>query len=194
MEPVNNHGIIIRELRKRSKLSIQIAARLIGKSAGWLCEVENDTGTSRLSDAEFDRIVDALGGAGERHQFKTWIAGIKNQDRANKVFDGAVLKFIRIKKGLSLSAAAIKVGVSKGYLSKLETGATPISLERRNQIMTAYGYNPSSFKNLSTDPIRSKAVPSRFKFQIMMQQLSEEQAEIFFESFLETLEAHKSKT
>lgn len=71
MEPVNNHGIIIRELRKRSKLSIQKAPRLIGKSTGWLCEIENDTSTSRLTAPEFDRIVEVLGGASERHLFKT---------------------------------------------------------------------------------------------------------------------------
>jgi transcriptional regulator with XRE-family HTH domain len=186
--------MIIRLLRKRAGFSIHKTANLIRKSAGWLCEIENGQRNSQLSAVDFDRVVEILGGAGERHQFKTWIAGLKNQDRSNKVFDGAVLKFIRIKKGLSLSSGARKIGISKGYLSKLETGAAPISLERRNQIMIAYGYNPSSFKNLSTDPVRSKAVPSRFKFQIMMQQLSAEQAESFFESFLETLQAHKPKT
>ncbi|MBK9322428.1 MAG: transcriptional regulator [Bdellovibrionaceae bacterium] len=194
MDHLNNHGLIIRELRTRSSLSIQKAAGLIGKSVGWLCEVENDRGTSRLNTAEFDRIIEILGGSNQRHMFKTWIANQKNQDRTNKVFDGAVLKFIRIKKGISLFEASLKVGLSKGNLSKIENGAKPVTLEMRNQIMVAYGYSPSSFKNLSTDPIRSKAVPSRFKFQILLQKISKEQAERFFESFLAALQDGNPQT
>jgi transcriptional regulator with XRE-family HTH domain len=184
MESLDNHGIILRELRKRNGLSIQKVAVMIQKSPGWLCEVENAEGTCRLSASEFDRIVGILGGSNERHMFKTWIANYKNQSKVSKFYDGAVIKYIRLKKGISLSQAARKVGLSKGYLSKLETGAAPMTLERRCKLMKAYGYNPTSFKNLSSDPVRSKAVPLRFKFDILLQKLSTEAAEMIFQSAL----------
>src|SRR4030067_3557303 len=135
MDSLDNHGIILRELRKRSGLSIQNAAQMIQKSAGWLCEVENADGTCRLLPSEFDRIIRILGGSDERHMFKTWIANYKNQEKISKFYDGAVIKFIRMKKGFSLSQAAPKVGLSKGYLSKLETGVAPMTLERGCQRM-----------------------------------------------------------
>jgi len=44
----------------------------------------------------------------------------------------------------------------------------------RNKIMKAYGYSPSSFKNLASDPVRSKAVPKEYKFKIISQILNSE--------------------
>lgn len=184
MNHLENHGIILRTLRKRKDLSIQKAAKMIGKSPGWLCEVETGGGTCRLSPSEFDRIVDLLGGSKERAMFKTWIANFKNQQKISKVYDGAILKFIRLKKGFSLTTASAKLGLSKGYLSKLENGLMPISLDRRIEMMKAYGYSPSSFKNLSTDPVRSKAVPNSFKFEILLQNISSEAAEAIFSAAL----------
>lgn len=184
MDSLENHGPLLRELRKRAGISLQKLASTIGRSSGWLSEVENGVGTSRLSSREFDCIVDVLGFTKDRHLFKTWMAVLKNQERASKVFDGAVLKFIRIKKGQSLTAAAKKLGLSKGYLSKLETGQAPITLKRRNQLMMSYGYSPSSFKNLSTDPVRSKSVPNRLKFEILLQTISTEAADRIFKSAL----------
>lgn len=185
MESLENHGLIIRELRTNLQLSIHKAAGLIEKSAGWLCEIENGKRRSRLSSNEFNRIVEILGGSNQKHLFKTWVASQKNLERNSKIFDGAVLKFIRLKKEFSLSNASKMVEISKGYLSKLETGKAPLTFERRNQIMRAYGYSPSSFKNLATDPVRSKAVPSRFKFQIILQKISSAEAESLFATLIE---------
>lgn len=185
MDALENHGPLLRELRKRAGISLQILAERVGRSSGWMSEIENGVGTCRLSGREFDRIVDVLGFTKDRHLFKTLMAGLKNQERSSKVFDGAVLKFIRIKKGLSLRDVARKLGLSAGYLCKLEKGFAPISLERRNQLMVAYGYSPSSFKNLSTDPVRSKAVPSAFKFEILLQNISSEAAERIFQAALD---------
>ena len=182
MDSSHNYGLIVRELRKRAGLSLQKAASLIGKSYSWMSEIENGVGTCRLTSSQFDRIVEALGGSNQRHMFKTWIAGQKNLERKNKEFDGAVLKFFRLRAGLTIATAAMRIGISKGFLSKLETGAAPISLERRNQVMIAYGFSPSSFKNYSTDPVRSKSVPSRLKFEILLRKISEEEAERLFQS------------
>jgi hypothetical protein len=46
--------------------------------------------------------------------------------------------------------------------------------------MGAYGYSPSSFKNLSTDPVRSKVVPALFKLKILLGNMSEDQIEAVF--------------
>ena len=113
--------------------------------------------------------------------FKTWAATYKNRDRTAKTYDGAVLRFIRLKKGFDLATASKLVGLSLSYLSKIETGAKPVTLEMRNQIMTGYGYSPSSFKNLSTDPVRSKAVPCILKLEILLHALQPQQIEAVFQ-------------
>lgn len=192
MESSDNYGMLIRILRKRAGLNVRKASQLLGRSTGWLSEIENAVGSARLTEQEFDRIVELLGGKSQRSQFKTWIARIKNQNRNNSEFDGAVLKFIRLKTGYSLVNASKLLKISKGYLSKLENGVFEVSLERRNEMMIAYGYSPSSFKNLSTDPVRSKAVPNELKFSILIRSLKPEDANAFFERAVETLKTGKS--
>ena len=182
MESLENHGIIIRELRKLSGLSVQKAAKILGHSTGWLWEVECGSGRCRLTTSEFDRIVDVLDGAKHRPMFRIWVANHKNDERKDKSFEGAVLKFIRKKKGLRLSAAANLSGLSCSYLSKLECGIKPMTLEWRNRILKAYGYQPSSFKNLATDPVRSKAVPTQYKIDILMRRLEANHLEKLFET------------
>jgi transcriptional regulator with XRE-family HTH domain len=146
-----------------------------------LSEVENGRGKARLSDREFDRIVGLVDGAKHREMFRTWVANHKNAERVDRTFDGAVLKFIREKKDLTLSDAARASNLSAAYLSKLERGLRPLTAELRKRLMLAYGYNPSSFKNLTADPIRSKAVPLIYKLEILLGQMSEKKLENVFE-------------
>ena len=180
MSSLENHGIIIRHLRKRKNLSVRKCSDIIGKSIGWLSEIENACGTARLTEIEFDRIVTALGGDKDRAMFKTWVAKHKNKDNGDKTFDGAVLRYIRKKKGISLVDASVSTGLSVGYLSKLETGLKAMTLELRNLIMQAYGYSPSSFKNLSKDPKRSQAVPTEYKLNILLKKMSEDEIKDIF--------------
>ncbi len=63
MSPLENHGIIIRELRRMHGLSVRKAAEKLGRSVGWVSEIENRRGTARLTDAEFDRIVTVFDGS-----------------------------------------------------------------------------------------------------------------------------------
>jgi transcriptional regulator with XRE-family HTH domain len=177
---MEKHGLIIRHLRTLASLSVRDAARKIGRSTGWLSEIENNTGTARLSETEFDRIVDLLDGSKHRAMFKTWASSLKRGALVERTYDGAVLKFIRLRKGLSLREASRLARLSPGYISKMETGLKPVSKEMRNQVMTAYGYSPTSFKNLSTNPVRSKAVPVPFKLEILLHALSDAQTgEVF---------------
>ena len=86
MSSLENHGIIIRHLRKRNRLSVRKCSDIIGKSIGWLSEIENACGTARLTEDEFDRIVSALGGDKDGAMFKTWVAKHKNIIRACRYF------------------------------------------------------------------------------------------------------------
>ncbi len=181
MESTKHYGLILKHLREHSGLSVRNLSKQIGKSIGWISEIENSTGTARLTDTEFERIVELLDGNQHRDMFKTWIAKHKNGENTDRTFDGAVLKFIRQKKGLSLSKAAHLSGLSVPYLSKIERGLRPVTLDLRKKIMIAYGYSPSSFKNLSTDPVRSKTVPLKFKLEILMQKMSESEIEAVYE-------------
>jgi len=178
---MENYGLIIRHLRTLAGLSVRATAQKIDRSIGWLSEIENTSGTARLTETEFNRIVDVLEGAKHRPMFRTWVAAYKHRERGEKTFDGAVLKFIRLKKEINLRKAQKLTGLSTSYLSKIETGVKPVTLEMRNRIMVAYGYSPSSFKNLSTDPVRSKVVPTGFKLQILLHGLSEIQTETVFQ-------------
>jgi transcriptional regulator with XRE-family HTH domain len=177
---MDNYGLIIRHLRHLAGLSVQLTAKKISRSAGWLSEIENNTGACRLTETEFNKIIELLDGTKHRAMFKTWTATYKNRARVEKTFDGAVLKHIRIKKELSLVEAKKLTGLSISYLSELESGLKPITLEMRIKIMTAYGYSPSSFKNFSTDPVRSKVVPIQYKLEILLNLLKEDQIESVF--------------
>ena len=59
-----------------------------------------------------------------------------------------------------------------------------MQLHMRNRIMKAYGYSPTSFKNLATDPIRSQAVPKEYKFKILSRLLSDEKLDEIYSQAL----------
>lgn len=184
MNAFENYGIIIRELRKLQVLCVRKCAEKIGRSIGWLSEIENGKGTAQLTKVEFDRIIECLEGSKYRPTFKSWVANQKNQERIDRTFDGAVLKFIRLKKGMSLHRAASLVGISISKLCRLENGVAVVSLNLRNQIMTAYGYNPTSFKNFVADPFQSKVVPAEYKFEILRKLLNAEQLDHIYRGAL----------
>lgn len=169
---MNNQGLILKKLRRLKGLSLKSAAQHIGKSVGWLSEVENSRGLSRLKDSEFERIVHRLDGQMHRSQFKTWVATEhKIKEKPGHSPTGAILKYIRRRIPLSLEEASSRIGISKRYLTNLENGHKPIKLEMRNRIMRAYGYSPSSFCNLSANEKRAKSVPARYKINTLLNQL-----------------------
>jgi transcriptional regulator with XRE-family HTH domain len=180
MDDLENYGFILKCLREHSGLSVRAMAGKIGRSTGWLSEVENGKGLARLPAREFERIVNQVDGAKHRAMFRTWVANHKNAQRVDRTFDGAVLKYIRKKKGLKLEDAAKSSGLSAARLSKLERGVRPLTPELRKRLMLGYGYNPSSFKNLATDPVRSASVPLAYKLEILLGRMAPEQIENVF--------------
>ncbi len=177
---MENHGLIIRHLRRLAGLNVQQTAKKISRSTGWLSAVENNTGNCRLTESEFNRIVELLDGIKHRPMFKTWVSVYK-KERASKTFDGAILKYFRLKKELSLGELSELSKLSVSYLSELETGKKSVTLELRNQIMLAYGYSITTFKNYITDPARAKTIPTSFKFEILLNTMKDDQIEKIFQ-------------
>lgn len=178
---MENAGVIIQHLRTLAGLSVREAAEKVDRSIGWLSEIENSRGTARITEEEFNRVTDLIGGSKHKALFRTWAANYRNRERLEKTFDGAVLKFIRIKKELSLEKASKLTRLSASYISKLENGVKPVTFDMRKRIMIGYGYSPTSFKNLATDPVRSKAVPLRYKLEILLNELDVDEIGRVFE-------------
>lgn len=101
-------------MREINRLTMKAAGARIGRSAGWLSEVENGKGASRLLPSEFERIVAAYGGDAYKKQFGLWIAKAKapRAPPSDAPLSGAILKHLRKKAGLTLLEAAQRIGVS----------------------------------------------------------------------------------
>ncbi len=176
---MNHYGVILRQLRILNKLPIKEAAARIGKSAGWLSEIESSKGSARIHPQEFERIVAAYGGEAHRKQFGIWAARAhKPESASNEVsFGGAVLKYLRKKADMPLDAAAKEVGLSACYLSCIETGSKPLPPPLRDKLMRIYGYSPSSFKNFTTEDKRAKNIPVRYKLAVLLKRMDDPKIE-----------------
>jgi len=190
------YGVILRKLRELNHLTVKQAARQIGRSAGWISQIENCKGAARLKESEFERIVAAYNGEPYRKQFGGWITRTKldeKQDPREIVFDGSILKYLREKADFTLEKAAKKVGISKGHLSALESGRKRLSLELRNKLLQVYGYSPASFKNFTTEDKRAKNIPVRYKLDILLGKLSDNEIEKVFSYTLESVSGQTTK-
>lgn len=177
---MENYGVILRKLRELKKLPIKRAANHIGRSAGWLSEVENGRGNARLSSHEFERIVEAYDGEAYRKQFGLWIAkskkaGLSSSEDIN--LNGAILKYLRQKAKMTIAQAAQKVGLSDRTISAMELGKRTIKPELKDRLTRLYGYSPSSFKNFTTEDKRSKKIPAHYKLNILLKQMDETKIE-----------------
>ncbi len=54
---MDNYGIIIQHFRHLAGMSVQQTAKKIGRSVGWLNEVENGSGRCRLTEEEFEVLL-----------------------------------------------------------------------------------------------------------------------------------------
>ena len=181
---MTNYGVV---LRKLNQLPIKQAAKLVGRSAGWLSEIENDRGEARIGLDEFERIIQAYGGQKHRDKFKIWIANAHRPALSRPAigFDGAILRYLREKADLSGEEVSRDIGVSKSHLCNLEKGRRYISAELRNKLLQLYGYSPSSYRNFTTEDKRAKNIPIRYKLDILLTQLREESIEELFKIALQ---------
>lgn len=113
---MDHYGVILRQLRILNKLDMRAAAARIGRSAGWISEIENGKGESRLNPNEFERIIVAYDGERYRKQFSIWIAQARRHisKPRDTSYDGAILKYLRKKAQMSLGIAATQLGLSSG--------------------------------------------------------------------------------
>lgn len=176
-----NYGIILKVIREQSRMSVRNFAQKIGRSSGWLSEVENEKGTARIKTEDFDYIVSTLGLDKQRSQFRTWVANYRNTQKIDRAYEGAVLKHIRLRRKIKLNEVSLKSGLSIKEISLIENGKREPTLATRNSILKACGYSPASFKNFATDPVRSKAVPAELKLRILIKRLSEREISQLFE-------------
>lgn len=192
---MDHYGVILRKLREINHLTMKQAGARIGRSAGWLSEVENGKGASRLLPSEFERIVAAYGGEAYKKQFGLWIAKSKAPPEPPKdvILSGAILKHLRKKAKLTILQAAQAIGVSSSYLSAIETGRRRVLLEKRDRLMAVYGYSPSSFKNFATEDKRAKNIPTRYKLNLLLSQMNEERIERLFVAAKDLLQPSGSK-
>lgn len=181
---MKSYGVILRKLREINQLSLKPAAVKVGRSVGWLSEIENGRGNARIREEEFERIVAAYGGGAYRRQFGAWVAKATNSEGPCRgiSYGGAVLKFLRRKAGMSLEAAAGRAKISKSYLSLLEVGARPLTGALRNRLMSIYGYSPASFKNFTTEDRRGEKIPVAYKVEVLLRQLDEGELKLAFAS------------
>lgn len=178
---MSSYGVVLRKLRELNKQPLKQAAKVIGRSAGWLSEIENDRGAARIGLEEFERIVAAYNGQGYRKQFGIWVAQAhKPQSPKEITFDGAILRHLREKSNLSLEKAAKAIGLSGPHLCNLEKGRRTISSAVRDMLMKTYGYSPTSFKNFATEDKRAKSIPTRYKLDLLLRQLGESGIETVF--------------
>jgi transcriptional regulator with XRE-family HTH domain len=189
---MEHYGVVLKRLRLIRKLPIKTAAAQIGRSAGWLSEVENSKGFARITPEEFNRIVTAYAGDVYRKQFGSWIGKElqANNKAAAPSFDGSILKYLRAKSGLTLEAVSKASGLSCGYISRLESGAKTLSLSLRNRLLQVYGYSPSSFKNFTSEDKRAKNIPAKFKLDILLRQMGQENIERVFSFALQVLNSN----
>jgi transcriptional regulator with XRE-family HTH domain len=191
---MDQQGVVLRKLRQLNGLSVKQASEKIGRSGGWLSEIENGRGSARIHSREFERIVSVYDGERYRKQFSIWIANAHKTGHGNEYeisFTGAVLKFVRIKAGYRLTAAAQSLGMGKSQLSKIEHGQCAVSNELRDRVMRFYGYSPASFKNFASEDKRAKSVPVQFKLDILLNHMSSKAIEALFSTAIQIHQQHR---
>lgn len=193
---MENYGVILRKLRELKQLPIKQAAKHIGRSAGWLSEVESGRGYSQLSPTEFERIVAAYEGEAYRKQFGLWIAKSKSPGplaEESISTTGAILKFLRKKAKMTLAEAGQEVGLSSRTISAMELGKRTIRPNLKDQLTRLYGYSPASFKNFTTEDKRAKNIPARYKLDMLIHRLDPAQIEQIYAFALQSASAITTK-
>lgn len=184
---MKGYGVVLRRLRQLNRLSLKQGAQLMGRSSGWLSQVENERGYARLKPEVFEQAVEVYKGESYRKQFSGWMTTTKLHQHKNTElsFDGSILKYLRIKSGLTLLQVSGKVKLSCAYISSLESGKRPLNKELRDQLIVLYGYSPASFRNFTDESKRAGNIPVQYKIQMLLKNLNQTQLDEVFQ-FLES--------
>ena len=180
---MDKQRVILKQLRIVNGYKIKEAATLVGRSAGWLSEIESHSGASTLRPKEYERIYHIYNGDRYKKQFGVWLRNsAQNVAKPKHNFDGAIYHFLRTYKAkVTQNQAAKMIGVSTGYLSKIENGEKRVNDSLKAKILAAYGYKVSSFRNFATADKRAKSVPTSYRLSILIRSLRESEIEALFE-------------
>ena len=178
---MKEQGVVLKRLRKLQGLTLRQAGVKIGKSVGWLSEIENDRGRATISDQEFDRIIEAYEGQKYKSSFGGWVR--MEKDKLSPVetnLDGAIYKHMRTKARLSIRAAAKILNISTGKLCKIEAGNCELTKGFKDILLAAYGYSPVSFKNFRLSGSQSQAVGMKLRLNVLIRMMDNQQIERMF--------------
>jgi len=173
---MKNPGVVLRKLRERNNLKIKEAAKLIGRSVGWLSGVENEVQACRLKESEYQRILELYKAEDHQKLVHACLSQSRkpDEDTTPIVYDGSILKYLRIKAGKSISAVASEMDCAASLLSQIENGKRFVGMKMRNRLLRVYGYSPESFKNFYSREKRALNIPARFHLEILLPHLTEQ--------------------
>ncbi len=129
----------------------------------------------------------------EKHKqcFGGWVRAKKDkQSEKNVSFDGAIYKLLRKeKRKLTLESAAKKIGISSGFLSKIESSQKIPSNKIRLKLLQVYGYTEKSFRNFYR-PERVCNISIKDKLNIILKSLDECQTKEIYEAAYKIRHCH----
>ena len=184
---MDNERVILKKLREVNGFTIRQAAKQIGRSPSWLSETERGIRKCALSIKDKEKLMQLYNATKYQKQFGGWLASAKKEaNKSKKIpsysFDGAIYKYLRIKKAkMTLKKAAKHLKVSISYLSMLESGKRISTKEMKEKILNLYGYNVSSFKNFTTPGKRGNNIPKKYKLNILLNSLTDDHINKIFE-------------
>lgn len=73
---------------------------------------------------------------------------------------GKRIKDLRIKQGLSQEELSVQVGLSRSYISRVESGISTLSIERLGLVINKLGVTVEEFFTFSEKRIELKYTPS----------------------------------
>ena len=178
---MNNYSAIAKKMRNDKKLSLKKASILIGKSAGWLSQLENNKLEVKLDLDGLKFIAECYGLEGEMKRYFLWASGKNNKQAKQVWYEGAIYKHMRLKSKFTLKQASQFLGVSKGQLANIEACRRSVSSNLKENMLAAYGFKKSSFQNYIHREERIKSIPVEFRIKLLMQNLKKEKLEQIFE-------------
>jgi transcriptional regulator with XRE-family HTH domain len=185
---MKNQAVILKRLRELKGLTVAEAASQLKCSVGWLSGIENDNSLCKIDQQRLQNILQFYEFDQQKEVIRGWLSRqLSEQGRAEQLnLDGSILRFMREKANLTLSEASKLTGKSSANLGKIENGYRPISRKHRDFLVSCYGFSPSSFNNYTSMERHGHLVPIRYRLNILVRKLSDENLNRVF-GFAKTL-------
>ena len=149
---MESERVILKRLREINGLTIRQAAEQVGRSIGWLSEIETGSRKCALKVRDREKLMQLYKADKYKRQFGSWLTNAQKETNKQKApsLDGAIYKYLRTEKAkMTLKKVALRLGVSLGYLSKIESNQRTPKKEMKEKMLKLYGYSVNSFRNFS---------------------------------------------